>query len=103
MDSIIIAAIITGSLGFLGVVLTVIVTICLERKNRKSNSSNIKYKSHTKVSSLKYPEFLNPNEYEIEEEGYFVTLAALLQHDSSEREVSVRKINETTKKGDRDE
>lgn len=99
MDPIVIAAIITGGLSFLGIVVTIVVKIYLAQKSEKDESSNINFnidfKPYTEilVTPPKHPEFLNPDEYEVDSEDYFVTCGAFLQQDRPASDVSVRKIN----------
>lgn len=87
------AAIITG-------VCTIIAAIIGKRHQRETKKSkskedkNISEKAeYIEIPTPKHPTFLNPDEFDIEDENYFITLGGLLQQNRNPKDVTIKKIN----------
>lgn len=93
MDFTIIAAIITGACT---ITAAIIAKYQIKTKKSKNNDNNkiIENKDeYIDIPTQEHPKFLNPDEYDIEEENYIVTLGGLLQQSRNPKDVTIKKIN----------
>lgn len=109
MNATVIAALITGGCAIIAAVIAGGVAIYQFKKKRKEEKKIVELHVRTEPSPEipippppEHPVFLNPDEYDIDEEEYFVTLAGLLQQSRSPNEVTLTNIKKTYE-GDRNE
>lgn len=93
----IIAALITGACA---IIAAIIARESIKKKKEEKQIIEIHVKPEDYIeiptsSSPKHPVFLNPDDYDIDEENYFVTLGGLLQQSRNPKDVSVKKLNRT--------
>lgn len=100
MDPVIVAAIITGGCCVVAAIVAGIVAIYQSNRKKKEEKDKVlevhlKQDKYTEVPippNPEHPTFLNPDDYDIDEEDFFVTLGGLLQQSRSPKDVSVRKL-----------
>ena len=102
MNATVIAALITGGCAIIAAVIGI-------KKKKEEEKKIVELHVRTEPSPeipipppSEHPVFLNPDEYDIDEEEYFVTLAGLLQQSRSPNEVTLTNIKKTYE-GDRNE
>lgn len=97
MEISIIAAIITGVFSVIAAIITAIVTIYQAKSNKNNVKENSemsnKSKEYINIPTPKHPTLLNPDEYDIEDENFFITLGGLLQQSRNPKDVTIKKIN----------
>lgn len=100
MEAVVIAAWITGGCAVIAAIIGGIVAIYQSKKKKENEKIelHINLENQTEIPippPPKHPVFLNPDDYEIDEEDYFVTLGGLLQQSRNPKDVSVKKIKKT--------
>lgn len=105
MNATVIAALITGGCA----IIAAVIGGGVAKKKKKEEKKIVELHVRTEPSSeipipppSEHPAFLNPDEYDIDEVEYFVTLAGLLQQSRSPNEVTLTNIKKTYE-GDRNE
>lgn len=94
MEFTIIAAIITGACTIIAAIITAIYQVKTNKNKVKGNSEiSNKGEEYINIPTPKHPTLLNPDEYDIEDENYFITLGGLLQQSRNPKEVTIKKIN----------
>lgn len=109
MESAVIAALISGGCVVIAAIIGGIVAIY--QSNKKKNEDKVievhlNSKTQTEIPippPSKHPVFLNPDNYDIDEEDYFITLGGLLQQSRSPKDVSVKKLKNTYEGKDKNE
>lgn len=100
VDPVVIAAIITGGCAVAAAIVAGIVAIYQSNKKKKEEKDKVievhvtqdKYVKIPIPPTPEHPVFLNPDDYDIDEEEFIITLAALLQRSRSPKDVSVKKL-----------
>ena len=100
MEPVIIAAIITGGCAIVAAIVAGIVAIYQSNRKKKEENDKVievhikqdKYAEIPISPAPEHPVFLNPDDYDIDEEDYFVTLGGLLQQSRSPKDVSLKKL-----------
>lgn len=96
MEITIIAAIITGVCTIVAAIITAIVAIYQIKTNKnkvKENEISDKRDEYISIPTPKHPTLLNPDEYDIEDENFIITLGALFQQSRNSKDVTIKKIN----------
>lgn len=97
MEFTIIAAIITGACTIIAAIIAAIVAIYQAKTNKNKVKENSempnKDEEYINIPTPKHPTLLNPDEYDIEDENYFITLGGLLQQSRNPKDVTIKKIN----------
>lgn len=63
------------------------------KEKKRNNGITNKSKRYINIPNPKHPALLNPDEYDIEDENYFVTLAGLFQQSRDPKDVTIKKID----------
>jgi len=100
MEPVVIAALITGGCAVIAAIIGGIAAIYQSKKKKENEKIelHLELENQTEIPippPPKHPVFLNPDDYDIDEEDYFITLGGLLQQSRKPQDVSVKKIKNT--------
>lgn len=96
MKTAIISAIITGVCTIIAAIIAAIIALFQSKigKNKKKDNNKIQNHSenHIDIPAPKHPKLLNPDEYDIDDENYFITLGGLFQQSRNTKDVKLKKL-----------